>query len=82
MNTHDILHGAAEIAQHLYGKNTQATRQRIHRMAATSMTPIFRVGGTLCARPGKLGEFLDNLETSEQHPETTAASGAGQEGAA
>lgn len=81
MITHDILYGAAEIALHLYGKNTQTTRQRIHRMAIASCAPMFRVGSTLCARRGKLDEFLNGLETAEANSDTTISSASGREGA-
>ena len=57
----DMLHGADEIAQFIYGDPTK--RRKIYHLASTSLIPTFKLGSMICARRSVL---LDWIETQEQ----------------
>ncbi len=44
----DLLRGAEEIAEFLYGARTR--RRSVYHLAETSQLPVFRLGSQLCAR--------------------------------
>ena len=44
----DLLHGAEEIAEFLYGARSR--RRSVYHLAETSQIPVFRLGSQLCAR--------------------------------
>lgn len=56
----DILRGAEDIAEFLYGDRRQ--RRRVYHVASTSRLPCFRLGAILCARKSKLLEWIKAQE--------------------
>lgn len=44
----DLLRGAEEIAEFLYGARNR--RRSVYHLAETSQLPVFRLGSQLCAR--------------------------------
>ena len=47
----DLLRGAEEIAQFLYGDRE---RRKIYHLVATSNLPVFKLGSMICARKSVL----------------------------
>jgi hypothetical protein len=56
----DLLRGAVEIAQYLYGD--PGRRRKVYHLAATSNLPIFKLGSMICARKSVLLEWIKNQE--------------------
>lgn len=56
----DILRGAEDIAEFLFGDKKQ--RRRVYHVASTSRLPCFRLGAILCARKSKLLEWIEAQE--------------------
>jgi hypothetical protein len=56
----DMLRGAEEIAQFLYGSAEQ--RRKVYHLAATSNLPIFKLGSMLCARKSVLLKWVEDQE--------------------
>src|SRR5438552_3709171 len=59
----DILHGAEQIAEFLYGDQRQ--RRRIYRLAAARKLPCFRLGNNICSRKSALLGWIRNQEKME-----------------
>jgi hypothetical protein len=59
----DLLRGAAEIAQFLYGD--RGLRRRIFHLVATSKLPVFKLGAMICARKSVLLRWVKEQE--ERH---------------
>lgn len=63
----DLLRGAEEIAEFLYGSRT--LRRRIFHLAETSQLPVFRLGSMICARRSVLMRWVEEQEQrSVQQP--------------
>ena len=56
----DLLRGADEIAEYLYGDGSQ--RRKVYHRAETSRLPIFRLGSVLCARRSILIQWIAEQE--------------------
>jgi hypothetical protein len=56
----DLLRGADEIAEFLYGDAGQ--RRKVYHLAETSRLPIFRLGSVLCARKTVLLQWIAEQE--------------------
>ena len=56
----DVLHGAAEIAEFLYGDRQQ--RRKVYHLAETSRLPVFRYGARLKARRSTLLSWIADQE--------------------
>jgi hypothetical protein len=52
----DLLRGADQIAEFLFGDPTQ--RRKVYHLAATSRLPAFRLGSLWCARRSTLLEWV------------------------
>lgn len=58
----DLLRGAAEIAEFLFGN--RELRRRVYHLAATSnLTVFFKLGSTLCARRSTLKLWIAEQES-------------------
>lgn len=58
----DLLRGAAEIADFLFGSRDQ--RRRVYHLAATSnLTIFFKLGSILCARRSTLKRWITEQES-------------------
>lgn len=57
----DILRGADQIAQYLFGDGRQ--RRKIYHLAETSRIPVFRLGSLLCARKTTLHAWIAEQES-------------------
>ena len=57
----DLLEGAAQIAEFLYG-NGRKHRRKIYHLAQTSRLPVFRLGTMLCARRSTLEDWISKQE--------------------
>ena len=59
----DLLRGAVEIAQYLYGE--PGRRRKVYHPAASSNLPIFKLGSMICARKSVLLKWVKDQE--ERH---------------
>jgi hypothetical protein len=59
----DLLRGADEIAQFLYGARER--RRKIYHLVATSKLPVFKLGAMICARKSVLLRWIKEQE--ERH---------------
>jgi hypothetical protein len=53
---HDVLRGAEEIAEFLFGSREQ--RRKVYHLAATSNLPLFKLGATIYARRSVLLKWI------------------------
>jgi hypothetical protein len=63
----DLLHGADEIAQFIYGSATdekvaESNRRRIYHSADRHGLPAFKLGGTLTARKSTILAWIESQE--------------------
>jgi len=56
----DMLRGADEIAEHLFGD--RRARRKVYHLAETSRLPVFRMGSVLCARKTTLLRWIEDQE--------------------
>jgi hypothetical protein len=56
----DILHGADEIAEFLFG--SAEYRRKVYYLAECTRLPLFRLGSTLCARKSVLLNWIADQE--------------------
>jgi len=56
----DLLRGAEEIAEFLYGN--REVRRKIYHLFATSNLPVFKLGSTICARQSVLLKWVKDQE--------------------
>ena len=59
----DILYGADQIAEFLYG--TRRYRRRIYNLFSGDRIPHFRLGATLCARKSVLLDWIACQESNQ-----------------
>ena len=59
----DLLRGAEEIAQYLYGD--RELRRNVYHLVATSNLPVFKLGSMICARKSVLLGWIKKQE--ERH---------------
>ena len=57
----DLLRGAEEISEFLFGTRNQ--RRKVYHLAETSKLPLFRLGSQLCARRSVLLKWIAEQET-------------------
>jgi hypothetical protein len=58
----DLLEGAAQIAEFLYGSSDTKRRRRIFYLAERRLIPVFRMGETICARRSTLTQWMGEQE--------------------
>ena len=63
----DMLHGADEIAEFLFGK--RGGRRKVYYLAECTRLPIFRLGSVLCARKSVLIQFISMQEKRANPPQ-------------
>ena len=63
--TPDLLRGAAEIAEFLYGD--RSFRRKVYHLVETSRLPVFRLGSRLCARRSVLLGWIVEQEGRNGH---------------
>ena len=56
----DMLRGADEIAEFLYGDGEQ--RRKVYHLVATSHLPVFKLGSMICARRSILLKWIEGQE--------------------
>jgi hypothetical protein len=56
----DMLRGADEIAQFLFGSHEQ--RRKVYHLVATSHLPVFKLGSMICARKSILLGWIEEQE--------------------
>lgn len=56
----DILRGADELAEFLFGGRDQ--RRKVYHLAATSNLPVFKLGSMICARKSILLQWITEQE--------------------
>lgn len=56
----DLLRGAEEISEFLFGTRNQ--RRKVYHLAETSKLPLFRLGSLLCARRSVLMDWIASQE--------------------
>lgn len=59
----DLLRGADEIAEFIFGKTRGSGRRKIYYLAETSHLPVFRLGAVLCARKSVLLKWISGQES-------------------
>jgi hypothetical protein len=57
---HDLLRGADEIAEFLFGD--QKLRRQVYHLAASSTLPTFKLGSMICARKSVLLKWVEDQE--------------------
>ena len=60
----DLLRGAAEIAEFLFGSPN--LRRRVYHLAASSNVPVWKLGSTLCARRSTLKLWIAEQESKRR----------------
>lgn len=58
----DLMRGAGEIASFMYG--TRRAARKVYYLAEATTAPIFRIGGTVCARRSRLVAWIEAQETA------------------
>lgn len=58
----DVLRGAAEIAEYLFGSREFQFRRKVYHLAATSNLPVFKIGSMICARKSVLLQWIKDQE--------------------
>ena len=56
----DLLRGAAEIAEFIYGE--RELRRKVYYLVEYARAPVFRLGATLCARKSVLLKWISDQE--------------------
>jgi hypothetical protein len=56
----DILRGADDVAQFLFGSRDQ--RRKVYHLSATSNLPVFKLGSMICARKSVLVKWIAEQE--------------------
>jgi hypothetical protein len=56
----DILRGAEEIAEFIFGE--RGSRRKVYYLAECSRLPVFRLGSVLCARKSVLLQWISGQE--------------------
>lgn len=59
----DILHGADEIAEFLFGD--KKSRRKVYNLVETARLPVFRLGVNICARKSVLLEWISAQERKQ-----------------
>jgi hypothetical protein len=62
----DIVRGAMNIAELLFGERSKRARRAVYHLATSSQMPFFKMGSTLCIRRSKLEEYI--AEQERDHP--------------
>lgn len=57
----DILRGADELAEFLFGNRNQ--RRKVYHLTATSTLPVFKLGSMICARKSVLVKWITEQES-------------------
>ncbi len=58
----DLLRGAEEIAEFLYGSRDIRMRRKVYHLVATSNLPVFKLGAMICARKSSLLTWIKEQE--------------------
>jgi hypothetical protein len=69
----DILRGADEIAQFLFGH--QRYRRRVYNLVGRKQLPIFRMGPSICARKSVLLQWIEAQEGASKGSPCTSTEG-------
>ncbi len=62
----DLLHGADEIAEFIFGK--RGSRRKVYYLAECTRLPVFRLGSMLCARRSVITGWIESQENQVQRP--------------
>lgn len=65
----DILHGAEEIAEFLYGD--RKSRRKVYHLVESGHIPFFKIGNNVCTRKSVLLDWIEEQErgqTPRQNP--------------
>ena len=63
----DLLEGADEIAEFLYGDRKK--RRKVYYLAQKRCLPFFKIGEMICARRSRLRARIEELETEAMEEE-------------
>jgi hypothetical protein len=58
----DLLRGARQIGEYIYGNHHHCHRRKIYHLVQTSRLPVFRLGSVLCARRSVLMRWIESQE--------------------
>ncbi len=58
----DLLRGADEISEFIFGRRTHGNRRKVYYLAESSRLPVFRLGSMLCARRSVLLKWIAGQE--------------------
>jgi hypothetical protein len=58
----DLLRGADEISEFIFGARTHGNRRKVYYLAECSRLPVFRLGSMLCARRSVLLQWIAGQE--------------------
>lgn len=59
----DLLRGADEIAEFIFGGTPRGNRRKVYHLAESSRLPVFRLGSMLCARRSVLLNWIAGQES-------------------
>ncbi|MBU6527971.1 DNA-binding protein [Methylocystis sp. MJC1] len=62
----DILHGADEIAEFIFGK--KSSRRKVYYLSECTRLPVFRLGSMLCARKSVIKGWIAGQENRALPP--------------
>jgi len=68
----DLLRGADEIAEFLFGSGRQY-RRKVYHLVATSTLPVFKLGSMICARKSVLFRWIEAQEGRHANDNTAVA---------
>jgi len=63
----DLLRGADEIAEFIFGKS-KSGRRKVYYLAECTRLPVFRLGSVLCARRSVLLKWISGQESRALPP--------------
>jgi hypothetical protein len=69
--THDLLRGAREIAEFVFGtpankREAECNRQRAYKAIASGSLPTFRIGGIIHARKSAILRHIEDQERGDK----------------
>ena len=66
----DMLRGADELAEFLFGSKSQ--RRKVYHLAATSNLPVFKLGSMICGRKSVILRWIEGQEVRHANDNRSA----------
>jgi hypothetical protein len=62
----DLLYGAAQISEFIFGSKNASDRKRIYNLAEKRNLPVFHMASTICARKSTLLSHFEKQERASR----------------